>query len=274
MTLKPLSLLKRVVKFGLYLVRTLFTLSLHTVIVVTLVILSSILALKLPEMHNIFLREFVGSRMYYIVNARGGGGTGFQIRTKSGKDYLLTNDHVCKGTEDSGVVMVKLEDGRLLPRRVIEHSRYTDLCLVEGMPGVIGLSLATYMPYMGQTLYVIGHPLLRPMTVTYGEFEGQDDVTVIDHEILPDQPEDCSLPKQKVDQLEFNFLGISVGKTMVCEDITKAAYLTNITIFPGNSGSPTVDWTGRVVGVAFATDMTNWARVVSLKDIQTFLDLY
>jgi S1-C subfamily serine protease len=238
-----------------------------------IVALGCLISLKMPQVHNVYLREAVAPKVYYIVKEEGGGGSGFQIKGKSGKSYLMTNDHVCEGTTKDGQVMVKLEDGRLIPRRILEHSRYTDLCIIEGMPGVEGLSLGQ-QPAMGETLYAVGHPALRPMTVNQGEFEGLEDVRIEDHEIREGEPENCSLPKQRIEEVDSYVWGIPVGKVKLCIDFTRAAYVTNIVIYPGNSGSPVVDWTGRVVGVAFASDHTNWARVINLDDLKNFLDLY
>lgn len=92
--------------------------------------------------------------------------------------------------------------------------------------------------------------------------------------MLPVGEGKCDMPKnQLVDvPLPPEMGGITLH---ICFVITKGAYMTSVEIFPGNSGSPVVDYWGRVIGVAFAADgRDNKGDLVSLEDLKDFLARY
>lgn len=257
--------------------------------VTMLVILGiAITALKLPEMHNKYLRYTVGNKVYMIRGGpQTGGGTGFAVKAPSGASYILTNDHVCDGFGDS--VLVTGDEGSMR-RRIIAHDENSDLCLIEGLPGVEGLSIARFGPSRGDIMYVVGHPLLMPKHVSQGEITGSSDVTINmgpisvinpntkkEEQIPPEVggilPEQCSMNKhtQQWEDLDLMFF---VVKVKWCLLTVKDAYGTSITIHPGNSGSPMVNFWGNVEGVAFASNRTNWGKIVPIQDIKEFLKNY
>lgn len=242
------------------------------------------LTLKAPELHGYYLRSEVGSRTYMIKGvANGGGGSGFQVRAKSGQSYIVTNSHVCEGalsqSEDKTALLVMKDDGTSLRRRILENSDFTDLCLLEGMPGVDGLTLGNE-PGLGETAYVVGHPRLRPLSVSSGAIVGRHDVEILAY-ILPGNPlldmmapdmvkdAKCDLPKNQIVEADT-----PIGPIKACLNVTSSAYMSTIVIHPGNSGSPMVDMWGNVEGVAFASDGTTWAYSVSLSDLRRFLSRY
>lgn len=246
---------------------------------------------RAPEIHNAYIRSTVGSRVYKIqADLRGGGGTGFQVRAPSGVDYVMTNSHVCLAVdhydapENKGTALLVDDDGNWVRRRIIVISDQTDLCLIEGAPGISGLSLGSE-PDKGDTMTVVGHPHLRPVTLSSGEVIGQEDVKVVDHlmsiegnpmiaqQVQGADPK-CDMPKNEVVEVPIPD-EIGGGKARLCLDVTYGAYTTSIVIYPGNSGSPMVDYMGRVVGVAFASNQSdNFGEVVSLSDIKAFLAHY
>jgi len=248
-----------------------------------------IMAARLPQMHDKYLRSSVGSKVYKIqAKLDGGGGTGFQVRAPSGTNYVLTNAHVCEAVahydapENAGTALLVNDDGSWIRRRIIAVSDQSDLCLIEGAPGVNGLSLGSE-PHMGEELTVVGHPHLRPLTLSAGDLigsqtikipkfiigvEGLDPFLMTMVEVHPELP--CNQPKQEIDIFQEDGVKITA-----CMDVTTDAYLTSAVIYPGNSGSPVVNWYGNVVGVAFATDPSDhYGDVVSLHDIKTFLSHY
>lgn len=243
-----------------------------------------ILVIKAPELHGHYLRYEVGSRTYMIKGTpEGGGGSGFQVKAASGQSYIVTNSHVCEGaleqSPDKTALLVMKDDGTSLRRRIIENSDFTDLCLLEGMPGVDGLKLGDE-PGLGETAYVVGHPRLRPLSVSSGQAVGRSDVKILAY-ILPGNPfidllapeltkdAKCDLPKN-----ELITEDTPIGPVKLCINATRSAYMTTIVIHPGNSGSPMVDMWGNVEGVAFASDGTTWAYSVSLSDLRKFLSRY
>jgi S1-C subfamily serine protease len=225
-------------------------------------------AIRAPELHGLLLRAKVGSKTVMVKKSPdSGGGTGFYIEAPSGKTYIVTNSHVCDHvTAADGTVLIETPEGNYMRRRVLEVSDKSDLCLIESLPNKDGLSLGSE-PFVGQIVASIGHPALMPTTISRGEIVGQEDVYILSSLIASqEQFDECiSKPKNKA---------IAVFVFVACVTLTKDAYITNAVIQGGSSGSPVVNFWGNVVGVAFAADKANWARVVSLKDLKEFIKLY
>lgn len=233
-------------------------------------LITCILIAKLPDYHYSYIRNHVASKVVKITEQYlRSGGTGVHVNTPHGQTLILTNAHVCEVENEKGVVFVTDESGRTMPRRVIEKSEFTDLCIVEGMPGASGLNLGS-KPSIGEIVAVIGHPRLAPTTVSRGELTSQQLITVLDHALNPNDPKDtCNLPKNKIVTMMSFF-----GPVEVCA-IEINAYLSNIVILPGNSGSPLVNKYGNLIGLAFAGDNeVHWAAIVAFEDIEKFLGNY
>lgn len=246
---------------------------------------------KAPEIHGSLIRTFVGEKVYIIRDIPGGpGGTGFSVVASSGKTYIVTNAHVCGVSSDKRTVLVNTEDGRHIRRKILEVSNKSDLCLIQGIDGVEGLKLGSE-PRIGQIIAAVGHPSLMPITMSRGELIGKIDVPIArgiinDFSSLPPEeanstrsmvnpaalidPKDCMAPKNKVVK-QIADLGFIRVEFKLCLEVTKDAYLTNMLIQPGSSGSPVVDFWGNVVGVAFASDSYNWGSAVSIHDLKELL---
>lgn len=256
----------------------------------TLILVLAFGALKLPEVHNAYLRYSVGSRVYMIRDSsHSGGGTGFAIQAPTGISYILTNDHVCGVSSDGQTVLVTGEDVSMR-RRIIAHDENSDLCLIEGIPGVKGLKMATFGPNIGETMNVLGHPRLMPLHLSSGELTGAETIQILmgpisfndpvtgEEKLVPKEQggvpaEQCQMNKnrQPVVDLDLGFVALRVK---FCAIEIKDAYISAVIIQPGNSGSPVVNFWGNVEGVAFASDSTNWGRMISIDDIKAFLQNY
>jgi S1-C subfamily serine protease len=242
-------------------------------------------------MHSALIRKTVGDKTYKITGGpRTGGGTGFAIKAKSGETYIVSNAHVCEVSQDGYHVLVSDDSGRYMWRRILEVSDKSDLCLIEGIPGVEGLSLGS-SPSVGQIVAAIGHPSLMPITMSRGEIITASDVAILKGVIIdPDneddmkisvlvdprfilKPDQCQQPKNEVvkEKIDMMFFVIELK---LCLDVTRGAYRSNMLIQPGNSGSPVVNFWGNVVGVVFAADQYNWGIAVSHKDLQDLLSNY
>lgn len=111
-------------------------------------------------------KEYANS-IVLLLGDDGGGGTGFLVRTPSGKVLLLTNKHVCES------VKYIQQEGRRIPTQIVEASESTDLCLMT-VPSEFArpLPLALVAPAKYSTVYVIGYGMLLPLAVTQGNFLG------------------------------------------------------------------------------------------------------
>ena len=256
-----------------------------------IVLIGCFAILKGPELHTKWLRAKVGSKVYYVRDqANGPGGTGSAIKAPSGESYILTNDHVC-GVSKDGTLLIQSENGDSMRRRIVAHDENSDLCLIEGLPGVSGLSVASSAPSAGDIVAVVGHPHLLPLLLSRGEMMGKEDMQIVQGPIsitnpqtgeeLPIDPQQggiaaaqCKFHKNKISEIEVPILFFSI-KVKMCIVQVHDAYITSAVILPGNSGSPVVNFWGQVEGVAFASDTdVHWGRVISLDDIQDFVKNY
>lgn len=264
-----------------------------------LCLVSAYFVLNAPTLHSKFLRAHVGAHVYKIMFDASipGGGTGFAIQGPSGQSYIVTNSHVCDGVLDAAKetkanlgpneLLVVDQEGFAMKRRVLEISNKTDLCLIEGLPGETGLSMGSESD-IGDLVTSVGHPHLEPLTLSSGEVINKRDLQIPvyvmkgeDEELnAMTQAQDgkCDAPKNKIEEQQVMMMsnsGITIAKIKICTTVTKNAYQTNMTMYPGNSGSPVVDKLGRVIGVAFAIDgRTNYGYIVNLKDLKAFLAKY
>ena len=214
-------------------------------------------------------REAVSKSVVYITDkAKKTGGTGFHIKGPSGQRYLLTNGHVCDIGKESGIVYVRFgENDDPIPRRIIEESKYTDLCLVEPMPSSTISELAEKNPTPASSLKAIGHPKLLPLTITNGLMIGYKEVKVFLG--LDPQPGTCDEPKHEKTQVPVFIFTVPACVLKV------NAIATTIPILPGSSGSPILNSNGEIAGIAFAGDSdSNWAWVIPVSDIKKFIEKY
>lgn len=241
-------------------------LALHAIRGFALFVALSYTILKVPELHYSYIRNHTENALVRVLNLEEtGGGTGVHVRAPSGKTYILTNDHVCAVAKDGEVLVSRFEEPAMI-RKVIERSGYTDLCLIEGIPGVSGLTIGSETE-IGRIVAVIGHPLLMPTTVSRGEIIGTRTMQVIIGLLEDSLP--CDQPKNSIVEVDLFFF-----KAQACI-ITVKANVSNIVILPGNSGSPLVDFYGRVIGLAFAgDDEVYWGAFITLEDIHKFLKSY
>lgn len=238
-----------------------------------------------PAAQQAWMRHKVASHVFEVKGTKdGGGGTGFQVVAPSGISYIITNSHVCehslKDANSKNLLLVQKGE-HAMKRRVLEIDGYSDLCIIEGWPGMEGLKLGAES-HIGDRVFAVGHPLLGPLTMTSGEVNDFVQVEIV-HHVLPSKDkaqnkalrasdEPCDMPKMEVKNQVLYFLGFPVGAANMCMTKETNAISTNVEIYPGNSGSPLVDKWGRVVGVVFANNLeTHWGFAVNLDHLQGFL---
>lgn len=212
-----------------------------------LLVLSSVFLLfailKVPELHRKFLINKVGSGVVRVVAVGNdqSGGTGFHLELPSGNVVIISNRHVCKGVMNpQGLVDIE-KDGVLYTRQVIQINEDHDLCIIEPILDS-GLSIGS-APDIGDSVFILGHPLLTPLRFEKGTYVGIDGILL------------CEVPT-------------AYG----CAQIASLeAYWLSAFIQPGNSGSPLVNRLGQVIGVIFAGSEGNFAFAVPLDYLEDFI---
>lgn len=208
-------------------------------IAVVLSIFLLVFLIKLPELHSNWLTGSVARSVVLLHPPfMDAGGTGFQVIAPNGKQYTLTNRHVCDLVPFPAMVA---EPQSLKPKTyllsILARSAKSDLCLLEAIPEMPGISLSSGFSD-GDALEIVGHPLLEPLTPSFGYATNTSPITV------------------------------SYGRESIREYTSQR---TSAVIYPGNSGSPVVNSYRRLVGVAFAAGPDNYAYIVPLNQVKDFL---
>lgn len=249
-----------------------------------------------PKIYRTTLRDYVGQRVVriqtYNKDGAQSGGTGFYVKSPSGKNYILTNRHVCmleKGEylrlldKDNVPIAAKLE--------TIEMSKTSDLCLLKPVHSITGLTVADSVE-LGETIHYVGYPRLQPMTMTSGEMVGYESKMINIGQIGKSiSKENCEYGKdmkiRKVpasyfkdddeESIEYRqrddgFPNVVKAPTVdACFEVGNAM-TTTLMIYGGASGSPTVNALGQVVGVVYAAPKGGgWGFAVPLSDVRAIL---
>lgn len=227
--------------------------------VVAAALVSYVLVLT-PNMHSKYLRYKVGSQVVKLTDKAGtSGGTGFAVKTASGKVLTLTNAHVCR---IPGGIFAALTNGRQIPLQIVEIYDKHDLCLLQGISGLTGVSLADSVD-VGDQIEIIGHPKLMPLNVSKGEIIGYQQVVVMTGQ-GPCEETQTNPP--------YSTIMTPFGEACI---LTVKAGLSNAIALPGNSGSPVVNIFGNLTGVLFCGDPgDNWGIFVPLKFIKDLVKAY
>jgi len=214
-----------------------------------------------------YLKNKLKDSVVYVVNENeNGGGTGFLLKNEEGREYIVTNNHVCSHTQVDGMVKVKTDE-KVIKRKVIDMSQDADLCIIEAGFDQEPLKMAKKYT-VGNKAYVMGHPYLNPLTFVSGDIVAKQKISIVKYEMTEDSPP-CDGNNQHPATLSMFIFAVNV----CLQDYDSLS--TTISTYPGNSGSPMVDDKGDVIGVIFAgNNYTNWGHAVPLEDLKAFINKY
>lgn len=199
-------------------------------------------AVGTTTLHKNYIYAKTSKSVVKLTVPSGGGGTGFQLKYK-GQEYVVSNAHVCDAAGKSGVMTgrrdMQPEQHEL---KILVKDYSVDLCLLSPLPDAKALTVGK-APTHNQEIMVVGHPRLRPLTITMGRVKDLAPVTI------PFQVKNEAECKRRGG--EYKVIQQFIFVFEVCLG-THLAYWSDALVEPGNSGSPVVNFWGDVVAVAFA----------------------
>jgi S1-C subfamily serine protease len=220
----------------------------------------------LNNYHLKYLRT-LGNNVVMIHTLNGAGATGFIVKGKSGKRYVMTNNHVC-GLEEYGTILADFQ-GDTYVTGVVKRYPLNDLCVMSA-PGTASDSFKIAKSYsLGEAVYSIGHPQLEPLSISVGELSDEIIVHVV---VKVNGPEaECHGDTYTYHKDDLPIMMQVFGTYSICER-SLPANTSSVVILPGNSGSPTVNIWGEVVAVAFAANESGTRSYhVPLASLRDFL---
>jgi S1-C subfamily serine protease len=190
-----------------------------------------------------------------------GGGTGFVITTGKGNTFILTNNHICELADEANALLI---DESYLSTIVARYGKH-DLCLITSPVIKHGLKVAAKVRD-GENIYVVGHPLLDPKSLTKGQLSGR-----IKIQLMVGTDIECKGDGFNQVDVSNTLIGSMFGVKTLCIRTLEANPVTANTL-PGNSGSCVLNKDGELVGVDFAgIEGSGRGYIVPLDYIQDFL---
>ncbi len=253
--------------FNMHILDKVHTYSLVLVSAVVFAFISWTLSSISPSIQDFIVRSKTNGSIFILDVTKTSGnqtvGTGFQVENSKKERFILTNRHICENSKeidiDYGPIKVLVS--------VIRQSKKHDLCVLSPSKTANPLQLIPTPPYLGQIVYVVGHPLGLNLTVSRGSLVGIKEDTV--PLALPtDGSVDCLINGGTI--IEPNAPPYGFDYT-VC-DLPAHNFLVTSPTRPGNSGSPTVTLDGDVIGIVSMKDEASWGLVVPYYQIQEFID--
>jgi S1-C subfamily serine protease len=198
-----------------------------------------------------YLYEYKGKSVVFLESLLSrGSGTGFQVEGESGNLYIMTNRHVCDGLTRNGERSIRWEniEGKSGYVEIIYRDVKADLCLLEPAEDVSPLGIASNL-FAREKVALIGHPGGRGLTYEEGFFVEKKKIRIRTY---------CHENGRRYCYVSYS-----------------SNHVNNIA-YPGNSGSPIMDFFGNVVGVLFAGSRSynTVSYMVPLEDVRRVLSLH
>ena len=209
--------------------------------------------------------ERIGDSIYRI-GGEDGWGTGFVVKARSGKKFILTNDHVCDTLSEGDKVITST--GKQYRVKIKAKYNYHDLCLILAPRKAVALKIANHLSYR-EDIYTAGFPGIPEMTTTKGIALKIDKSFALPY---PLEIKDCKGKKKyKIRALKkMSMFGPIIEDTCMMEAPSQQ---TSLQLGPGASGSPVVNKHNEVVGVVMSVmSSMSFTHMVPLEAIRDFLD--
>ena len=116
-------------------------------------------------------------RVRYSPTTKAGGGTGFFTRDLNGITRVVTNEHVCSSSTD-GKYMYGEKNGVFSILTIMYTDEIFDLCLLSSSEAEGRALFRAQRIYLYEEYYLLGYPLLRPLTPSKGVTTNKERVWV------------------------------------------------------------------------------------------------
>jgi putative serine protease PepD len=177
-----------------------------------------------------------------LVEPIGWSGTGFSVSEDGDGSTIITNKHVCN-MKDDATYELTLADGSKHSATFVKVAPGADLCVLHTGQGIDPVVLAKQDAKKGDEVSVIGAPHGMYPMFTSGIVSGY----------------------YWIDMSESEYGSFEVHVY---------AQMFSAPIYPGSSGSPVFDTSGKVVGIVFAgrSDADHMSWLIPVSEINRFLD--
>lgn len=239
--------------------------------IATVLVLVSVTVIEGPSVHGSLIRGMMVRSVTLIsikiTDTYGTSGTGFHVKTPSGKLVMLTNRHICEDSPDGYVMAAREVDRQFTKLKILKMSKTTDLCETEAIPGASPLRVASGL-FAGDDVAIYGHPQSFPLTPTKGSVIGVINLSVSENM----HPQDFQAGKCRWDNSKITDDKDENGNPVkVCTEANRTV-MTTAQVAGGSSGSPLVNRYGNVVGVVYCSGRNDInSGSIPLKELREFL---
>lgn len=170
--------------------------------------------------------------------------TGFSILTTDTVSLILTNQHVCSMGADAEYLLI-LQSGENVKAKFIRVDEFADVCLLNTKSFIPALKLANENALQADRIITIGGPEGMYPIIVDGIMSGYYNMNM-----KKDEDEDGSF--------EIHF----------------RSQVMSAAVYPGSSGSPVFNMSGKVIGIVFAVfrDKEHISYIVPISEVLRFLD--